>query len=52
LTEIPIKNFGFVKQDYTQLESIVEKDYEEKDDFKMKWNRYANLVQNALRDRK
>jgi len=41
-----------MKLDNSHLEPITEKDYEEKDAFKIKWNRYINLIQNALRDRK
>jgi hypothetical protein len=36
----------------TNLEAIVEKDFEERDDFMLKWNRYISLMQTALNDRK
>lgn len=52
LSDLPGSTSGRLKQDYTQLESIAEKDFEERDEFKTKWNRYINLVQEALRDRK
>ena len=34
------------------MEAIAEKDLEEKDEFMVKWNRYTNLVQTAINDRK
>lgn len=46
------KTIKFQKQDFTQLEAIIEKDFEAVDEFKTKWNRYTNLVQDALTDRK
>lgn len=46
------KTIKFQKQDFSQLEAIIEKDFEAIDEFKTKWNRYANLVQDALTDRK
>lgn len=45
-------NQTYQKPDYTALESIAEKDFEEKDDFKLKWNRYVSLIDTALHDRK
>lgn len=38
--------------EFSKLEAIVEKDLEEKDEFMVKWNRYTNLVQTAVNDRK
>ena len=38
--------------DRCKLETIVEKDFEEKDEFTTKWNRFTNLIQAALKDRK
>lgn len=39
------------KQDVEMLETIAEKDFEEKDEFLVKWNRFVNLVSRALSDR-
>ena len=40
------------KKDFSQLEAIIEKDFEAIDEFKTKWTRYENLVQDSLNDRK
>jgi hypothetical protein len=40
------------KKDFSQLEAIIEKDFEAIDEFKTKWTRYENLVQDSLKDRK
>lgn len=42
---------SFVK-DHTKLEAIVEKDFDEKNDFMTKWERYCNLVSSALADKR
>jgi hypothetical protein len=39
------------KRDCEMLETIAEKDFEEKDDFLVKWNRFVNLIDRALIDR-
>ena len=39
------------KKDCEMLETIAEKDFEEKDEFLVKWNRFVNLVNRALTDR-
>jgi hypothetical protein len=46
------KQVKIPKQDFSQLEAIIEKDFEAIDEFKTKWTRYANLVQDSLNDRK
>jgi hypothetical protein len=40
------------KKDFSQLEAIIEKDFEAIDEFKTKWTRYENLVQDSLNDRR
>ena len=43
---------GNLISDWFKLETIEEKDFEEKEEFSIKWNRYINIVQSALNDRK
>ncbi|CAI2365310.1 unnamed protein product [Moneuplotes crassus] len=38
--------------DFTKLESIAEKDFEEKEEFRIKWERYTNLINEIMQDRK